>query len=595
MSHLKDRTYGPNEHFQRLSTSYGRNQFNEDQIFRKDFNAEDDLETLCDVVIQDPRYNRLCQIWHPKLTNKRGLKQKMKNLIDPVHIPYVGTAIMWNRVRHAEQNREKMVNLQQQKENTPLNPVLEPMVNNTQVQEAGQTAKATAKTFFMFFPVVYAIPGGDPLVAKAAEKGAVKSAEKTAKATLSTDQTDSATYDANETWGATKALLYYLGAPRNNDKIYHTWEDSRIRLKQFFGCGPDDDLNQMKPKGDTLKAIEEAEDSKGGYDLQSLNVPVLVLLWRIYDCWDTPYADKLTSKKHKMKREDQWRSEDEREVLEMINPVDPRIQRLDSDSQKSVVRMLKKDVPTAYGKHAIFSFLDERSDTKREKRLKWLLDTFVKKMIDAEMGWGFFSEANQTSHQGELLAVIFFERAEQSHYDPSDLLSTFSGMMKLQADYRNISSRLSWEDSVMKHNTDKNELPGILHMFACQDSAEGRDALVKLIQSEILYTSIPAYCQEYEGEQERIQILEQCGFAPRTDLSTEDQDRLTFDSKDSNSPRLKIFSYKPHAREEKDYYVPRPQHPTHAPPIQQQNFPENKTTTNTYPQPQPIQPHAQQS
>jgi hypothetical protein len=356
-----------------------------------------------------------------------------------------------------------------------------------------------------------------------------------------------------------------LGLPRNDDKIYHTWEESRLRLKQFFGVGPNDDVSKMEPEGAQLKAIEEAEESKGGYDLQTMNVPLLILLWRIYDCWKTPYADKLTSKNHKMKREDQWRTEDERQVLELINPVDPHIQQLDSSSQKTVVRLLRSEAPTGYGKHTVFNFLEERSDSKKEKRLKWMIDTFVKKLISAETGKGYFSESTNASQQGELLAVIFFERAEQDHYDPSDLLSTFGGMMKLQGDYRNLSSRLSWEASAMKHNTDSKNMPGILHMFACQDSNEGRDALIKLIQSETNYTSISAYCQEYEGEHERLQLLERAGFSPKTNLSTEEQERLVFDSKASDSPRLRIYNYQPKSRDIQDYTLPRVSDPYQQP------------------------------
>jgi hypothetical protein len=398
-----------------------------------------------------------------------------------------------------------------------------------------------------------------------AEKGAVKSAQKTAQSALSDETLDSAAYDANDKWGATKAFIIYLGLPRNTDKIYHTWEDSRLRLKQFFGVGPDEDVTQMEPKDQTLKALEEAEETKGGYDLQALNVPLLVLLWRIYDCWDQPYADKLTSKKHKVKRDDKWRLEDERQVLELINPVDPHIQKLDSSSQKSASRLIRSEAPTGYGKHTIFNFLEERSDTKKEKRLKWMIDTFVKKLTDAETGWGYYSERTANSEQGELLAVIFFERAEEDHYDPSDLLSTMSGMMKLQGDYKNISSRLSWEASAMKHNTDDKNMPGILHMFACQDSTEGREALIKLIQSETQYTSVPSYCQEYEAEHERLQLLERAGFTPKSNLSTEENDRLTFDSKSSNSPRLKIYQYQPRERGVEDYTVPRVTQPAQHP------------------------------
>jgi len=211
-----------------------------------------------------------------------------------------------------------------------------------------------------------------------------------------------------------------------------------MQLKEFFGCNQNDDVWQMEPKGDDLKRIEEAEDTSGGYDLTTINVPLLILLWRIYECWKEPYADKLTTKKHKLNTEKRERTEDERQVLEMISPIDNHVHRLNETSVKEIVRMFMADSPMCYGKHQIFSFLEERSDTKREKRMRWMLKTFVSKMLEAEMGWGYFEDTANAGKQCKLLAVIFFERAEQDHYEPSDLLKTFSGMMNLQMDYRQI-------------------------------------------------------------------------------------------------------------------------------------------------------------
>jgi hypothetical protein len=410
----------------------------------------------------------------------------------------------------------------------------------------------------MFFPLVYFIPGGDATLSHYAEKGASKSAEKGAMAAAQStgEETDNAASDVNECWGATKALLLYLGLPRTDDVIYHSWEDARIQLKEFFGASSTDDLFQMEPQGETLKAIEDAENTKGGYDLNTINVPLLVLLWRFYECWREPYAEKLTSDKHKLKREEQWRAEDERSILEMIHSIDPHIQKLESNSIKNVVRLLQGNTPMAYGNHSLFNFLEDRSDQKREKRLKWMLKTFVKKMVDAETGWGYYFDPTNSGKQGELLAVIFYERAEQDHYEPSDLLKNFSGMLKLKMDYSSISSRLSWEDKVMKNHVGKKSTPGILHMFSSLDTNQAKDSLVSLIQSQINFTSISSYCQEYETEIARIQVLERSGFT-RKSLDREEMD----ESKNEKSPRLAILEYQPATRDRSAYQVPFTQHP----------------------------------
>jgi len=192
-------------------------------------------------------------------------------------------------------------------------------------------------------------------------------------------------------------------------------------------------------------------------------------------------------------------------------------------------------------------------------------------MIDAETGWGYYFDPTNTGVQGELLAVIFYERAEQDHYEPSDLLKTFSGMLNLKLDYSNISSRLSWEDKVMKNQIDLKKItPGILHMFGSLDTNHGRDALVALIQSQIGYTSLSSYCQEYESEIERIQTLERSGFT-RKALDKEEMDLMIYELKNEKSPRLAIFEYHPGTRDHSSFKVP-----------------------FTQPQPQLVEPYVQQ-
>jgi len=194
-----------------------------------------------------------------------------------------------------------------------------------------------------------------------------------------------------------------------------------------------------------------------------------------------------------------------------------------------------------------------------------MINTFARKMIEAELGWGYFSdsttEKSEKGKDGELLALIFFERPEQEHYDPSHMLNHFSGMIKLMMDYGNISSRLSWEDSVMKSQVGKKGTQGILHMYGSQESPQAKDALVKLIESQINYSSIGSYCQEHEGHTERIECLVRSGFKRKKDFVKEESDMLVFDHLEEKSPRLAVFEYHPPIRVASDYQVPLVQSP----------------------------------
>jgi len=186
-----------------------------------------------------------------------------------------------------------------------------------------------------------------------------------------------------------------------------------------------------------------------------------------------------------------------------------------------------------------------------------MLKTFVARLLEAELGWAYFMDATNTGKQGELLAVIFFERAEQDHYEPSDVLKTFGGMMNLKTDYSAINKRLSWEDSIMKQQIgdDAKNGRGILHWYGCQPNPQGQQALATLIRSQINYTSIPSYCQEYASEQERINFLLSLGFQPKANMTQEQQDKLVLDSKDDKSPRMSLLEHIPAARDALAYNV----------------------------------------
>jgi len=101
----------------------------------------------------------------------------------------------------------------------------------------------------------------------------------------------------------TKAFLLYLGFPPMDDPLYSRWEKHRIYLKEFFGAAAEDDLYKMmavwkqyKREGGRLK-----KTPKGVPSQQQAPMSMLLMMWHVYSCWDTPYYDQFVNLREKIK------------------------------------------------------------------------------------------------------------------------------------------------------------------------------------------------------------------------------------------------------------------------------------------------------
>mmetsp|Transcript_5302 Transcript_5302/g.7981 ORF Transcript_5302/g.7981 Transcript_5302/m.7981 type:complete len:206 (-) Transcript_5302:947-1564(-) len=98
-------------------------------------------------------------------------------------------------------------------------------------------------------------------------------------------------------YSRTRAFLRYLGIPVSSDPLYARWESHRIFLKEMYGAKPGDDLLLMKPTDEQEQLLESVESHPlGVYKLEKLNVSLLWLMWRVYECWDSCYIDLLSEK-----------------------------------------------------------------------------------------------------------------------------------------------------------------------------------------------------------------------------------------------------------------------------------------------------------
>jgi hypothetical protein len=136
-------------------------------------------------------------------------------------------------------------------------------------KQSVNTALSIVTAWFTFIPV-----GGSVL-----KIGAYKSAE---KAMLTRNHIEGLEGEALQDYKHTKAFLLYIGAGPNSDPLYKRWENQRIQLKHFFGAKTEDDLFQMKAQW------KEFKDSD-----KSVSIPMLLMLWEVYQCWDEMYWDKL--------------------------------------------------------------------------------------------------------------------------------------------------------------------------------------------------------------------------------------------------------------------------------------------------------------
>ena len=186
---------------------------------------------------------------------------------------------------------------------------LNAMSVSMKVNYAKQATNAIVSWVFSLIPIAYLIPGSGAVMQLAAP--AISSLTKTSVKKLTVqsagmltsqlvhrpEDCDDQLYFKKYNWA--RAFLLYLGYPQNDDILYDQWEESRLILKSLYGAPAGDNLWNMKPTPQLqskLKAMEEGDDF---YDLTQLNVTLLWMLWRAYQCWDKKYWDLFLELRNK--------------------------------------------------------------------------------------------------------------------------------------------------------------------------------------------------------------------------------------------------------------------------------------------------------
>jgi hypothetical protein len=434
------------------------------------------------------------------------LKQRLKNLVDPVNIPIVGIPISVSRAKTADNHKKEMLKLSEDADSDHLKKSFLMMENGMQRRKVWYTTGAITKTILLLFPITY-VPGAGQIVGQAAQSIAQPLVAETAENSVKIDQEASAVAEANYKYAATRAFMIYLGRPRNDEDIYHSWEEARLAIKAIYGAKPDDDLTKQKPNDHTLKKLKEMVSSDKGFNLDELKVSLLVVMWWFFECWDEQYYDRFRIKKWKMQESERHHVQDERMVLMMINPLDPKVQMLSEFSTPEILKVLADKGPYGYGNHPKFAPLlgSKDRDPLARKGFVAAMKSFIVKFLKKQNIWGYFDDS------GALCAVIFYEKAEGKRihlgdaYGKDNLVSS-----KVKADKKLQHQLLVQEDEIVAANMP--DASGILHLFSATDTPAGRKGLMILIKSAAEYTSTMSFVCEYTNQKKRIELLKDCKF-----------------------------------------------------------------------------------
>lgn len=286
---------------------------------------------------------------------------------------------------------------------------------------------------------------------------------------------------------ATKAFLIYLGLPENKNTIYASFEPSRLILKALYGCAPEDDLTKMKPSAELkgkLKAIKNVK-----VDLRELNIPLLVLLWHAYYCWDLLYWDvignALTSQCHKEKKAAEKLKQHAVSISKDWSEKDPNIRPLDSLSIE-FEQLVKRSQASEYD---CMEFL--KCGMSREAR---------QFCIDHSFSWyskvkGVFSRCLCYFKDEKPLAYAIFCSSEDSLLLS---LSRFYGpgrqiYRKIRPKDLRIAVTLfkGCHNTMEKHRSKAKSMVHVIERIGAVSGEEGEEACKKLLTAISTRTAVP--------------------------------------------------------------------------------------------------------
>jgi len=161
----------------------------------------------------------------------------------------------------------------------------------------------------------------------------------------------------------------------------------------------------MKPRGPLKKHLEQCERNKH----YEPDIPVLLILFRIFDCWDEPYWDMIARTKKRLRST--------RELADLTHTaIDPRIRMLNHHKQylPDVVEVLVTSFLRTNRVRYLFKRHEPRSSQR--DRLEWFMEMTVKYLWKRAHVWGFIED-------NRLLAVaIWGDPNYCKHTSVSDML-----------------------------------------------------------------------------------------------------------------------------------------------------------------------------
>ena len=269
------------------------------------------------------------------------------------------------------------------------------------LQETAYTGVAAA---LMFLPLIDVVPGLSAQLmvlgtigAEVAEKGIEMGLKVViSRTTAMVSQVAVNSQEAFGSYGETKAFLMYLGAPENKDPVYSHWEAARLRLKALYGCAARENVFKMKPSGMLLQQLrwEEAKSSKA----YTVELPLLVLLFRAFDCWDQLYYDRfikvrqyaLTSTQillgvtvspdidTKRRQRDFKRLQESYKYVEREKPIDPHLHILKPERKKEIIAVLVDAF--LHSNRVSYLFSSKKLRLYQKGTLKWFFSMLVSLM-----------------------------------------------------------------------------------------------------------------------------------------------------------------------------------------------------------------------
>eukprot|EP01101_Sappina_pedata_P009569 TRINITY_DN5625_c0_g1_i1.p1 TRINITY_DN5625_c0_g1~~TRINITY_DN5625_c0_g1_i1.p1 ORF type:complete len:620 (+),score=254.53 TRINITY_DN5625_c0_g1_i1:23-1861(+) len=533
----------------------------------------DDPEHAYVTIQQDPRYKRFLTMLSPGW-NGKGLAQKARNYIDPSHIPVFGTLVhayrAGKRGKTANTLENLVANSEESGDKSEVVTALKNMQSGAKVEGIKEATATAVSALFMVFPINAVIPVEDAagqVVGAGVKKGVKKGVEVTAKKTerdrldderndkahqvntaqdigpggelnsqqkknVEEEETDLAKNHSDQvidSWGEARAFLLYLGLPRDNDVIYSLWEPSRLKLKTMFGGEPESDLWAEKENKLTKDSITSI--SKGELDVNSLQIPLLEILWSIFECRSLPYYHRVLEKPNRKENE---RPKDEKYYRRVINNADPRAILLETCHLDMVANILTQPnnifgVGSTLWKKTYEDEkeVDEKESEKRKEYMLWFSKVYVKLFMEKEEVWGLVDKEDDN----RLLGVMIWEPIENDlpSLDRTLLTNKPMGSIKFGlGTYNTFQKGLKMPKKLRKKVIAKATSSGVVHCIAMNQSlpveqmnieAQALLSAVLDINSEISYA-----------------------FVYKTDPSSKDLTQYGFTSEtDSEYPELEIL------------------------------------------------------